>query len=264
MLFDRVVELKVGYTEITELDISFEIEKDESPEPNPCHIDIYNLSPENRAALSKYKIVPVTLRAGYKGQVGIIFQGDMVRCTHIKEDSSWRTTLACGDGALAIQNKRTNKSYQKGTPVKTVVQDLAKLLDLPSANALGQLKEMNSNLTRSLSVSGNPMTEINHILASHSMRLSIQNSALQIRKKGKPLPKEAISLSSDSGLTASPELGTKGKMAIRALLMPELSPGRKVHINAAVFKGFVTVERVRFMGSNFGDEWESEANCRTS
>lgn len=260
-LFDRVVELKVGETEITGLDIAFEIEKDESPEPNPCHIDIYNLNAENRAALSKYNIVPVMLRAGYKGQVGIIFQGDMIRCSHIKEEASWKTTLACGDGAMAIQSKRTNKSYQKGTPVKTVVQDLAKQLDLPSGNALRQLNKMSTSLMRSLSVSGSPMTEINRILASRSMRLSIQNGSLQIRKKGEPLQKQAINLSSNSGLTASPEVGAKSKITVRALLMPELSPGRKVYIDSAMFKGFVTVERVRFIGSNFGNEWESEMEC---
>ena len=260
-LFDRVVELTVGQTEITGLDIAFEIEKDENPEPNPCHIDIFNLSPENRATLSKYKSVPVILKAGYKGQVGIIFQGDMVRCNHIKEDASWKTTLACGDGALAIQTKRTNKNYQKGTPVKTVVADLSRQLDLPAGNTLSQLNEMSTNLTRSLPVSGSPIVEVNRILAGQSMRLSIQNGALQIRKKGRPLQKEAISLSADSGLTASPEIGAKGKMTVRTLLMPELSPGRKVHIDSAMFKGFVTVEQVRFMGSTFTDEWKSEIEC---
>jgi hypothetical protein len=260
-LFERVVELKVGQTDISGLDIAFEIEKDESAEPNPCHIDIFNLSPENRATLSKYKSVPVILKAGYKGQVGIIFQGDMVRCNHIKEEASWKTTLACGDGAMAIQTKRTNKSYQKGTPVKTVVGDLAKQLDLPSGNALSQLNEMSTNLTRSLPVSGSPMAEINRILAGQSMRLSIQNGALQIRKKGQPLQKETINLSADSGLMASPEIGAKGKMTVRSLLIPELSPGRKVYINAAMFKGFVTVEKVRFTGANFGNEWESELEC---
>jgi hypothetical protein len=94
LLFDRVIELTVGDTVITGLDIAFEIEKDESPEPNPCHIDIFNLGPENRATLSKYKQVSVLLKAGYKGSVGVIFQGDMVRCNHIMERASWKTTLS--------------------------------------------------------------------------------------------------------------------------------------------------------------------------
>jgi hypothetical protein len=35
------------------------------------------------------------------------------------EGASWKTTLACGDGA-SVQGKRTQKTYTKGTPLKTV------------------------------------------------------------------------------------------------------------------------------------------------
>lgn len=115
------MEVKVGDTEITGLDIAFEIEKDESPEPNPCHIEIYNLGPENRATLSKYAIVPVVLKAGYSDKVGTIFKGEMVRCSHVMEKASWKTTLSCGDGA-SVQGKRTEQSYAKGTPLKKVLK----------------------------------------------------------------------------------------------------------------------------------------------
>jgi len=263
-LFERVVELIVGQTEISGLDIAFEIEKDESPEPNPCHIDIFNLSHENRVTLSKYESVPVVLKAGYKGQAGIIFQGDMVRCNHIKEEASWKTSLACGDGAMAIQTKRTNKSYQKGTPVRTVVLDLSKQLNLPSASATQQLDKLHTKLTRGFAASSNPLAEINRLLAGQDMNASIQNQALQIRQNGQPLQREAISLSTDSGLISSPEISEKCKLTIRALLMPELIPGRLVHVDSVMFKGLVMIERVRFTGATFGDEWVSEMDCIVS
>src|SRR5580658_7301416 len=124
-LFDRVIELTVGQTHIAGLDIAFEIEKDESLAPNPCHIEIYNLSSANRAILSKYTQVPVVLKAGYSESVGLIFKGDMLRCIHFKESTSWKTVLASGDGAMAIQTQRIDKSYSKGTPIKDIVEDLA-------------------------------------------------------------------------------------------------------------------------------------------
>ncbi len=164
-LFERVIELKVGETDITGLHIAFEIEKDETPEPNPCHVEIFNLSADNRAILSKYKHVPVLLKPGYKNSVGIIFQGDMIRCSHIKEGPNWKTVLASGDGALAIQTKRTNKTFTKGTPIKTVVEDLAKQMGLPSNHALNQLEELTRTLSRSFIVSGNPMAEVTRLLS---------------------------------------------------------------------------------------------------
>lgn len=260
LLFDRVVELTVGETHITGLDIAFEIEKDENLEPNPCHIEIYNLGPENRATLSKYQHVPVVLKAGYKGQVGIIFKGDMVRCNHVMENASWKTTLSCGDGA-SVQGKRTQKTYAKGTPLKMVVEDLARQAGLSANSPVGHLEELNQALSRTTAISGNPMAEVTRLLSSQNILASIQNQGLQLRKKNHPLQKEAIVLSSGTGLLASPEIGSKGKIMVQSLLMAELSPGRKVHIASAVFNGLLTIEKVRFTGSNFGQDWEAEMEC---
>lgn len=260
-LFDRVVELTVGETQISGLDIAFEIEKDESPAPNPCHIEIYNLSLANRAILSKYIHVPVTLKVGYKDNLGTIFKGDMIKCTHLKEGTSWKTVLASGDGALAIQTKRIDKSYSKGTPIKEVVADLAQKIGLAKASPLTHLKELDDLTARSFMVSGNPMAELSRILSGRNIQVSIQNQALQLRKISEPVQKEAIFLNSKSGLIESPEVGSKGELTVRALLMPELLPGHKVKIESAVFNGFATIKSVRFIGSNFGSEWDAEMSC---
>lgn len=262
LLFDRVVELQVGDTAITGLDIAFEIEKDENPEPNPCHIEIYNLGPENRARLSKYKQVPVVLKAGYKDQVGIIFQGDMVRVSQIKEGASWKTSLSCGDGA-SVQGKRTHKTYAKGTPLKTVIEDLARQAGLSANSSVGHLEELNQALSRTTAVSGNPMAEVVRLLSAQNIHASIQNQGLQMRRNHEPLQKEALVLSSETGLLTSPEMGSKGKVMVRSLLMSELAPGRRVCVDSAVFKGFVTIEKVRFTGSNFSSEWEAEMECNS-
>ena len=146
-LFDRQIALRVGETEINGLDISFEIEKDETSSPNPCHIEIYNLNPANRAILSRYVSAPVLLEAGYSGHMGVIFKGDLVGCQHLKERTSWKTVIASGDGAMAIQTKRIDKSYAKGTPIKQVVEDLAQKIGLPKASPLTHLKELEELIT---------------------------------------------------------------------------------------------------------------------
>jgi hypothetical protein len=263
MLYERVVELKVGDTEITGLDIAFEIEKDESPEPNPCHIEIFNLSQENRATISKYQRVPVLLKAGYKGQVGVLFQGDMLRCYHVQEKASWKTVLASGEGVLALQTKRINKNYAKGTPIKTVIEDLAKQIGLPLGSPLEHMKEFGESLSKGFAASGNPMKDICRILGGKNFNVSVQNQSLQLRKKNEPLQKEAIVLSSDTGLLVSPEIGNKGELIVRSLLMADFSPGRKVYINSAEFSALATIQNVRFTGSTFGQDWEAEMKCQT-
>lgn len=92
--------------------------------------------------------------------------------------------------------------------------------------------------------------------------MSVQNSALQILKKGQALQKDAISLGAESGLMSSPEIGSKSEITLRAVLMSEYAPGRLVHIDSASYKGFLLIEKVRFTGANFSDEWEAEMVCR--
>ncbi len=254
-LFDRVVELTVGDTQITGLDIAFEIEKDLSPEPNPCSIEIFNLGAKNRAILSQYDRVPVLLKAGYKDQVAVIFQGDMISCTHLKEGPDWKTVLANGDGAKAIQTARINKSFSKGTPVKTVIKEIAEQLRIPSSGALKQLEVLTDKLGRGFVASGSPMDELCRILRQYGYSASVQDNNLQVLKQWQALDKQAINLTADSGLKGTPEVGSDKKIQIQAVLMPELMPGQMAHIESAVFKGFATIESVRFEGANFGDVW---------
>lgn len=260
-LFDRVVELSVGNTDITGLDISFEIEKDLSPEPNPCHVEIYNLSAKNRQVLSMAGKAPVILMVGYRDKTGIIFQGDMTSLRHEKDGPTWKTILATGDGALAIQTARINKSYSKGTPVKDVIKEIAKQLNLPCDSALKQLENISDILGRGFSLSGCAMDELCRMLEQHGLSASIQNQALQILKHGSSIAGKAISLKADSGLKASPEIGSDKNICMKAVLMPELLPGSQVHVESQTFTGFATIQKVRFSGSNFVDQWETELNA---
>jgi hypothetical protein len=261
-LFDRIVELTVGDTDITGLDIAFEIEKDLSPEPNPCSVEIYNLGVKNRAILSGYKRVPVMLKAGYKDQVSVIFRGDMIKVTHIKEGPDWKTILSTGDGAQAIQTARINKSFSKGTPVKTVIKEIAEQLKIPSGSALKQLDVVTDKLGRGFMASGNPMDELCRLLRSYGYSASVQSNNLQILKQGHALDKQAINLTADSGLKGTPEVGSDKKIQVQAVLMPELLPGQMVHIESVVFNGFATIQSVRFEGANFGDVWGAELKCK--
>jgi len=261
-LFERQVELQVGDALITGLDVAFEVEKDLSPVPNNCHIDIFNLGPKNRAELSKHRRIPVTLKAGYKNALALLFKGDLLRCQHLKEGPTWKTSLSLGDALNVIQTKRLKKSYAKGTPLKSVIEDLIKELGLPAGNAQKELEKLNEGLTRGYSVSGNAMDELASILKGQGYSVSVQDGTLQILNNDKALEKEAISLTPDSGLIGTPETALEGEMSVKTVLMPELSPGRMVHIESAVFKGMAIIERVKFSGSIFGPVWDSDLTVR--
>jgi hypothetical protein len=253
-LFDRVVELKVGDTDINGLDIAFEIEKDLNPEPNPCHIEIYNLSKKNRDLLSSYDRVPLALRAGYKDNVGLIFNGDMLSCRHEHEGTSWKTTLASGDGACAIQSSRINKSFAKGTPIKAVIKEIAKQLGLPFGNSLNQIESIKDVLPRGFSCSGNAMTELSNQLEPIGFSASIQSNVLEINSKNADT-QEVTHLSPKSGLISTPHLQAGGMWECKTVLMPNIYPGSIVSIASSTANGHIQVQSVHFIGSNFAGDW---------
>jgi hypothetical protein len=185
----------------------------------------------------------------------------MMRCVNIIEGANWKTVLASGDGALAMQTKRIDKSYAKGTPLKAVVEDLAKQMGLAANSPLGHLEALNQVLSRSFVASGNPMAEVTRLLSSQHIKASVQNQALQLQKRNQPLQTEAINLSAGTGLLASPEIGSKGAVTVRSVLMPTLQPGRNVYIDSATFQGLVTMEKIWFTGSNLGQDWEIRMEC---
>jgi hypothetical protein len=260
-LFNRIIELRVGNTDITDLDMAFEIEKNLTPEPNTCHVEVYNFSAENRATLSKYDQVPVLLKAGYYDQVGIIFHGDMQSCIHEKVGPTWKTVLASGDGVLAVQTARINKSFAKGTRIKAIIQEIAKQLKLPCDSALKQLESLTEELKRGFCISGNAMDALRQILIFHGYGVSIQNNSLQLLKQGDVLAGKAINLKADSGLKGSPQIGSNKLLQIQTVLMPELLPGTQIHIESSSFKGFATIQNVRFSGANFGDAWGADISA---
>ena len=262
-LFDRIIELKIGETNVTELDVAFEIQKDLSPEPNSCHIDIYNLCAKNREVISRQKRVPVLLRAGYKDHVGLIFKGDLISCTYIKEGPTWKTTLASGDGVAAMQNARINKSFVKDTPVKKVIEELAKQLGLPANSALKQLETLMDKLPRGFSVSGSAFDNLSNILKRHGYNAHIQDSTLQILKNEEVTTQKVIHLSSNSGLIATPQIGSNKMIDIQTVLMPEIQPGVTINIKSSNFSGHVKVKKTRSTANNFGSDWRVDALCRT-
>ena len=106
------------------------------------------------------------------------------------------------------------------------------------------------------------MDQLATILKGQGYSVSVQDGTLQILSNDKALDKEAVSLTADSGLIGTPDTGLEGEMAVKTVLMPELSPGRLIQIETAVFKGMAIIERVRFKGATFGEAWDTELVVR--
>jgi hypothetical protein len=220
--FQRAYRLNVGGIEIDAsegvglraLRMLFSVERDDKRHPNNAEIKIYNLTRAHQAALAKAPEVRVRLEAGYVGELGTIFDGDLRSARSKREGPDIVTTISGGDGEAKIRTARINKTFSAGTPVATVIGELGKALGVGAGNlrdfAGAKLGNGSRTLTRSMTLSGPVFDELEHVCRSCGLRWSVQDSALQLRHEGLPVgDRQGPLLRPDSGLIGEVEVETK-------------------------------------------------------
>lgn len=285
-LFGRKWAVTVGTTRITDLDVTFEIEKTLKDEPNTCSLTVYNLSEDQRAALeelndpgkavstlatSKVKIaarkvvtkgIPVQIEAGYEndGALSLLWLGDL-RTAHSHHDGpDWVTVLESGDGEKAWQNARIHVSFGPKTPVLTVLTALVREMGLGEGNLAQVAKTLEVTgtgrlLTRGCVLSGRVQDELGAWCRSADLEYSIVDGAIQFVNRGKALAATAIRLSAETGMIGAPSVDIDGNLKARMLMMPDVRPGRLVVVDAERVKGNYKIEKAKWHGDSAGADW---------
>lgn len=246
-LFGRRYRLRVENTLITDLDINFTIERTLKRQPNTAEINVINLSPDSRAAIEEKGTASVTLEAGYKDRISLIFSGDL-RDVHTERDGATIITkISSGDGEKKHRTARVNKSYAPGTTIKKVIRDCAQAMGVGvgNLNALGSVEFPKAGATfpTGTTLSGYVSDELYAILRSAGLEYSIQDGKLQIVTRGKALNDEAIILAPDTGLTGSASVGSDGILHATCLMIPDLIPGRMVKVRSTqAFENILSIQ----------------------
>lgn len=287
-LYDRTYTLRLDRIEIKDaLDIEFKVEKTDQPEPNKCSITVYNLNPDHRGELlrasgtqlekSKRKPIHVELDVGYRDQHGIIFSGDL-RNLEVRQDGVDVKTVVFGhDGGHSFKTATVERSFAAGTPLATALRACAEALGVGFGNiddlsGSATIPGLGKTLPHGIVLHGPAWQQLDRLLKSARLDWSIQNNALVVTEKGKPLQRTAIRLAPDSGLVGSPETEvttdvvpskgavpkSKGGIKVKALLNPGLYPKRKIVLDTASHQGGYVIKEVEYNGSTFADDWFAE------
>ncbi len=281
--FQRAYRLTVGNIEmdalggvgLNALRIGFSIQRDIKRHPNNAEISVYNLTPSHRAALAKLASVRVRLEAGYVDDVGTLFDGELRSARSVQEGTEWVTRISGGDGDSKCRSARINKTFSKGTPVGTVLNELGKALGVGPGNLRDFTGATLSNgskvLTRSLTLSGAVFDELEHVTRSCGLQWSIQDSALQIREVGLPVgDRQGPLLRQDSGLIGTVEVETVAKaepgfpagstkVTGVCLLRGDLIPGVPFRVEQEPFTGNLVAVATHHVGDSHSvDSWGIE------
>lgn len=262
-LFRRKVEVVVDTLVLGDggLDVAFEVERTLRRHPNKAQIRIWNLSASHRAQLEQLGSVRVRLRAGYQDGFAEIFNGDLRRAQSERDGADIVTTISGGDGELATRRGTVNRSFASPVNFDHVLQHLVDAIGVGVGNALSALTGTSLDQAGSESrgagvvLSGRADDELDGLLTSAGLEWSIQDGALQVLPRGRALDGTAVRLAPDTGLIESPSVSTKGVLTARALLMPDLVPGRKVQIDATTVSGFFRMKKGTYVGDTASDDW---------
>lgn len=248
-------------TVITDLDISFDIEKQLGKEPNKGQITIYNLAPETRAEFEKPRLF-VRLDAGYNGDFKRVFQGDIRRAKSVHEDTEWMTTLEVGDGERAYRFARLNKSFAAGVKQSQLVREAVNSLGAQLVTGGFDLDSLNKEYPAGAVLFGSAHDELTRILGPEGVGWSIQDGKVQILDR-KSTTGIAFLLNQETGVIRDPEFGTPSnpkeapRLTVNSLLKPEISPGALLKIQTRTAAGLFKAERVRHVGSVRGQTFQT-------
>lgn len=183
--------------------IEFEVKKDNSKEPNKGYVTIYNLSDETVSYLdaNQRESIAIVLEAGFDGENQTIFSGTVEFVQDKWDGNTRQTKMILGDATVNIKTAKTSRSYKKGTPIDTVVSDLASDMKLPVGKIV---KFGDQTLQHSMSFTGLAANNLERLAKNTGSTFSVQDGAVYWTTQGKRFQRAVFEISAESGMHDSP------------------------------------------------------------
>lgn len=254
---------------IRDMRVAFTVERSNGADPNKADVTISNLNKDTRDAIVK-KPCTIELSAGYDGEARHLFTGDLRHGFTDPTVAKVETKLALADGERAWKYARVNRSYKRGTSVKSALRDAAASMGLRLPANIELSLDLEEQFATGFSMFGPTRTELTNLLAPYGYTWSIQNGQLQILKDEQTRPGRAWVIDSSKGMIGSPtwsvpsKAGEKPKLTVRVLLYPEIYPSSLVSVRAEEVQGLFKVNKVIHTGDTGGEEWSTTLECTSA
>jgi len=290
--FDRDLEVKVGsatmkmhttdFSKIASkpapmLRCVFKIKQNLDRNPNTANIQIYNLNSINRGIFQKGSQLakkarelgqeydwPLEIKAGYVGNLGTLFSGDIVSINFDHSALDNVSALEADDGGVNFGQKRIAKTFGVGAPYSTLLQACAKALGVGLGNSSTAFAKAGASqglvaFKASVTIRGKVADILDTYVTSAGYIWSIQNGNLLVLSPTETALKVPVKLNPlDGSIIGTPEIGDNGYVKAKSLLNSDLTPGTKVVITSKRVQGSFRVESVEHYGDTYGNEWYSE------
>lgn len=270
-LFLRQWRLRVGPLDLSDLDLSFKIERSTRRLPNAAEIKIWNLSRDTRATIEAGN--RIVLHAGFEDPP-VIFSGDLRFVWTERESVDSVTVLSARDGGRAYADAEISRSYAAGVGIESVLRDCVSDMGIGVGNLADFTYSMRSGpqtFADGFTAHGRASRVLNDILRGCGFRWSVQHGALQIQQHGRALQTREVLLSPNTGLIGSPSWdesgkqtgGRRGVLTARSLIRNGLEPGRLVRVDSESATGDFEIQKGVYTGNTRSDDWYCDLELRT-
>lgn len=235
--FGRAFSLIVFGTDLNGLDLSelrckFVVKRSDTMTPNVADIRVYNVE-EKTALRIRNEFKRVILQAGYEGNYGVIFQGN-IKQVIIGRESATDTfiDIVAGDGDRAYNFAVVNATVAAGGTQADQVQAAIGSMGDKGVTA-GHLGEFpGEQLPRGKVMYGNARNYLRDAAQTTDKVWSIQDEKVTFVSKKSYLPGERVVLTSKTGMIGTPQQTNEG-VNVKALLNPMLKIGGRVQLDNA-------------------------------
>ena len=225
-----VVDGKNNALDLSELHIKFSVKHSDNMTPNVADIRVYNLAEETALKIRK-EFKQVVLEAGYQGNYGVIFQGN-IKQVILGRESATDTfiDIVAGDGENAYNFSVINSTIAKGATSTDQVQAASTSLATKGVSQ-GYINNPNTQaLPRGKVMFGNARDYLRSIAQATGQNWSIQNGKLNYIPRKSYLPGEALKLTSKTGMIGTPQQTNEG-VNIKCLLNPRIKTSGRIWID---------------------------------
>lgn len=247
------------------LHVNFSIERTDLETQNTGRLTLWNLNKQHLAALDE-KDCCVTLRAGYRNRMALIFAGIVSNASTSQDGGDIKTEVEVIDNLVEIRDTYVSLSYTGTVNWKTIFDDVAGQMGVAVTYSYNAEFVDISNGFSFVGLARDIMTKG---CACCSLVWSLQNGVMQVKKPGDVMSKEVFVLSPETGLVGSPVRVTEAASETNAspsvgwevdfFLNGAINIDDYVKLESKDVTGFFRVAKLRIQGDNLAGDWMCSA-----
>lgn len=235
----------IGTTyDATGIRVRFKIRQSTLGSANTATILLTNQNPGLAKQLCdpKSEGTKVSVSAGYVGNSGLLFQGDLRRAIYGRENpTDTLTTILAAGGGQAMSHATIAKTLPKGSTPQNIVDAVSAEMGKFGVNFgfAGQSIDLSQPVyPRAIALFGMAWKHMRDVAQSKGATASVQNDKIHLMGPNDNVPGGPWELNSQTGLIGMPTLET-GALFARTLINPQMVFGTQVHIDESLIQGYL-------------------------